>query len=79
MSSKNILSNKIASWAAAAAYLDSHPSIHLYCLGSYSSIRYVLIRTQIQGVYHQLKYDGTKLVSSTLMDTAMNTRNIDIV
>ena len=74
-----LFDKKIMSWAAAAAYLDNHPEIQSYSLGSHGSIGYVLMRTQLKGIYHQLKYDGSRLVWSSLMDTANNKITINIV
>ena len=77
--SLNLLStDKFASWTIAAEYLDNNPDIHSYNIGSCGSIGYLLIRTNLKGVYHQLKYEGSKLVSSVLMDTAKETINIHI-
>ena len=61
--------NKVFSWQTGAEYLNKHPDIQSYSVCSYGRTGYLLVRTQIKGVYLQNTYDGSKLVSSVIMDT----------
>lgn len=69
MSSDDSQFNKIFSWIVGADYLNKHPNIQSYTVCSYGRTGYLLVRTQIKGVYLQNTYDGSKLVSSVIMDT----------
>ena len=57
------------SWQTGTEYLDKHYDIQSYSVCSYGRTGYLLVRTQIKGVYLQNTYDGSKLVSSVTMDT----------
>ena len=61
--------NEVFSWMVGAEYLRKHPNIQSYTVCSYGRTGYLLVRTQIMGVYLQNTYDGSKLVSSEIMDT----------
>ena len=57
------------SWQTGTEYLNKHPDTHSYSICSHDRMGYLLVRTQINGVYLQNTYDGSKLVSSVIMDT----------
>ena len=61
--------NKVFSWQTGAEYLNKHPDIQSYSICSHDRMGYLLVRTQINGIYLQNTYDGSKLVSSVIMDT----------
>jgi hypothetical protein len=69
MSTNESYSNKVFSWQTGAEYLDKHHDIQSFTICSYGSMGYLLVRTQIKGVYLQNTYNGSKLVSSDIMDT----------
>ena len=60
--------NKVFSWQTGAEYLNKHPDIQSYSICSHDRMGYLLVRTQINGIYLQNTYDGSKLVSCVIMD-----------
>ena len=60
--------NKVFSWQTGAEYLNKHPDIQSYSVCSHDRMGYLLVRTQINGIYLQNTYDGSKLVSCVIMD-----------
>ena len=64
MSNKELSIDEVSSWQTAAEYLDKHPEVHSYALCSYGRIGYLLVRSQIKGVYLQNTYDGSILITS---------------
>jgi hypothetical protein len=66
--SDNLEIDEVSNWQAAAEYLDKHPEIHSYTICSHGRIGYLLVRSQIKGVYLQNTYDGSRLISSIKMD-----------
>lgn len=69
MSTEESQSNEIYSWQTGAEYLNKYSDIQTYTICSHGRTGYLLVRTQIKGVYLQNTYDGSKLVSSVIMDT----------
>ena len=60
--------DKVFSWQTGVEYLNNHSDIQSYTVGSYGCIGYLLVRTNIRGIYIQNTYDGSNLVSSVIMD-----------
>lgn len=69
MSTEQPWINEVYSWQTGAEYLNKHPDIESFNVCSYGRIGYLLVRTQIKGIYLQNTYDGSKLVSSVIMDS----------
>jgi hypothetical protein len=68
MSTDHLYTDKVFSWQTGVEYLNSRPDIQSYTVCSYGRIGYLLVRTKITGIYLQNTYDGSKLVSSVIMD-----------
>lgn len=68
MSTNESQFNRVFSWQTGVEYLNTHPDIQSYSICSHDRMGYLLVRTQISGIYLQNTYDGSKLVSSIIMD-----------